>query len=529
MIVKLAYLTSVVILATATQTTAAEVTVTELGDRIRFEVDGHVFTEWRHKDWVAPYLYPLVGPSGDNLTRHFPMKPGVDGEEQDHPWHRSIRFSHSDVNGFNFWWAPGKERAGHTAEIRLEKIERLTSGESGDAIFWNVWLGDGKLILREKVRLSVAPLANRETLLDYDTELHAVDAPVDFGDKRDGGLLVRVASTMKVEDEQGNKLHGTIVNSRGDRNADAWGKQAEWTDYCGPDAHGKTVGIAMFDHPSNLRFPTHWHVRTYGLMSANRFGADHFKGNYGDHKTVICRPSPGANCPACASHSGDYTIPAGKSLALRQRFFFHHGDTQAANVAKQYRQYTADPAATVALMRAMMQQYRSSALVEQFGGEDFTAWPAEFAAQTNDALRLRAAAYSVVKQGKWSEADYELAIQRNPSDPVTWIGLADNYANVLNDGKQAVAAYRRVLDLTGKTGGWMPLYATIAIARDAIDRVKPDEAIELLKQYDGVVGVAPVWRIKILRTYGHAYAAQGNEEESLARFREALELESQAP
>ncbi len=67
--------------------------------------------------------------------------------------------------------------------------------------------------------------------------------------------------------------------------------------------------------------------------------------------------------------------------------------------------------------------------------------------------------------------------------------------------------------------------ATLAIAREAIDRVKPEQALETLKQFDGVP-MAPVWRVKILRMLGHAYATQGNEAESLAKFREALELEN---
>jgi len=502
----------------------AEVQVTEVEGGIRFAVDGKLFTEWRTNDWVAPYLYPVIGPTGENITRHYPMKPGVAGEEQDHPWHRSIRFSHSDVNGFNFWWAPGKKLAGHTAEIKLAKIEKLTSGASGEAIFWNDWLGDGKLVLRERVRLSVTPLARGETLLDYDFELHAGEIPVTLGDKRDGGLLVRVANSMKVEDEKGNKFAGTIVNSRGDKNVDAWGKRAEWADYFGPDAGGKTVGIALFDHPSNERFPTHWHARTYGLMTANRFGTDHFKGKYGDHRTLICAPSKGANCPACASHSGDYVIQPKTSLALRHRFYFHHGDAQSADVAARYRDYTADPKTTVALLKSLMQQYRSGQLIEQFGTTDFTAWPQEFAAETREALRLRAAAYSVVKKGTAAEADYHAALKLDPKDSAAWMGLADNYANVLADGKQAVAAYRQVLELHGNSAGWMPIYATLSIAREAIDSGRPEDAFELLKQYDALP-IAPVWRLRLLRTYGHAYAAQGKEAESLAKFREALELE----
>jgi hypothetical protein len=190
---------------------AAEVSVAEMPDRIEVKIDGQIFTQWRHKEWAAPFLYPVIGPNGENVTRHFPMKEGVPGEEQDHPWHRSIRFSHSDVNGFNFWWSPGKEKAGHTTEVKLEKMEKVTSGKVGEVILWNQWLGDGKLVLREKVRLALTPLEHHQVLMDYDVELQAVDGPVVFGDKRDGGLLVRVAGTMTVEDEKGNKGAGTIL------------------------------------------------------------------------------------------------------------------------------------------------------------------------------------------------------------------------------------------------------------------------------------------------------------------------------
>ena len=97
-----------------------DVQITELKDRIRIEVDGEFFTEWRHADWLAPYFYPVIGPIGETITRHYPMKEGVEHESQDHPHHRSLRFSHSDVNGLNFWyWRPGRERELSTTEINL--------------------------------------------------------------------------------------------------------------------------------------------------------------------------------------------------------------------------------------------------------------------------------------------------------------------------------------------------------------------------------------------------------------------------
>ena len=503
----------------------ADVVITERPDRIQVKIEDQIFTEWRHQDWVAPFLSPVVGPNGENVTRHYPMKAGVPGEDPDHPHHRSIRFSHSDINGFNFWWAPGKPLAGHTAEIRLEKIEKASSGKSGELILWNQWLGDGKVVVRERVRLTFIPLTNRQLLMDYDIDLHAVDVPVLIGDKRDGGLMVRVAGWMKVEDEKGNKGNGTIINSRGDRNADAWGKRAEWADYSGPDDHGKTVGIAIFDHPSNVRFPTHWHARTYGLITANRFGTDHFKGNYNDHKTVICRPAGNA-CPACASHSGDFTLAAGKSITLKHRLYFHHGDAATANVADQYRDYTAEPDAILSRMKSLHQDRKWRELIEQFQDVDFEAWPPGFADKSSEALHLRGQAYSFTKAGDKAAKDLRRAVQLAPRNSACWLTLAENYSNNLNDDEQALIAYRQSLAVTGKGIGWQPLTATVAIARLLTDQVKTDEALAILNEYGNQEGMAPGWRIRILRAYGHVYAARGDEKESLAKFREALELES---
>lgn len=300
----------------------ADVKITQLDDRFRVEVDGKVFTEWQYKAWAAPYLYPVIGPNGENITRHFPMKDGVAGESQDHPHHRSIRFSHRGINEYSFW-APDSDKE-KRATIVLEKVEKIQSGEkSGELIIWNKWLGDGKLVLRERLRLVFTPLANNEMLLDYDTTLLADgEEAATFRDEKDGGLGVRVAATMKVIDRKTKTGNGTIVNSRGDKNSEAWGKRAEWADYYGPDATGKTVGIAMFDHPSNLRYPTHWHARTYGLITANRFGTGFFDAKTGAKKG-----------------DGAYTIAKGEKITLRHRIFLHHGDPVTAKVAEQYKAY----------------------------------------------------------------------------------------------------------------------------------------------------------------------------------------------
>ncbi len=78
---KIASMSCIICLVACTTGLSAEVTITELADRIQVQIDGQVFTEWRHKEWVAPFLYPVVGPNGENVTRHYPMQAGAPGEE----------------------------------------------------------------------------------------------------------------------------------------------------------------------------------------------------------------------------------------------------------------------------------------------------------------------------------------------------------------------------------------------------------------------------------------------------------------
>jgi hypothetical protein len=39
----------------------------------------------------------------------------------------------------------------------------------------------------------------------------------------------------------------------------------------------KVVGIAVLNHPASINYPTYWHVRAYGLLSANPLGQGDFQ------------------------------------------------------------------------------------------------------------------------------------------------------------------------------------------------------------------------------------------------------------
>jgi len=186
----------------------------------------------------------------------------------------------------------------------------------------------------------------------------------------------------------------------------------------------------------------------------------------------------------------------------------------------------ADREAKLVRMRTLAQERRWRDIVQQFEQEDFAAWPAESARQASEALTQRGLAYSFLKEGQRAAADLNAATKLDPQNALAWMTLGDNYANNLNDEQQALAAYRKALAITGTNHGWQSLSATLSIVRILTDQVKTDEALAALRLYDDLKSVAPYWRIRLLRAYGHVYAAGGKEQESLAKFREALQLEA---
>lgn len=117
---------------------------------------------------------------------------------------------------------------------------------------------------------------------------------------------------------------GRIVNSEGHENGEAWGKTARWVDYSGR-VDGIMTGVAILDHPGNLRHPCHWHARDYGLVAANPFGLHDFT--------------------KAEKGTGDHVIPAGGTLTFRSLFVFHAGDAAAAGIEARWQAWAEASAA----------------------------------------------------------------------------------------------------------------------------------------------------------------------------------------
>jgi Family of unknown function (DUF6807) len=298
------------------------------GDRVEVSVGAKPFTTYYFgPESPKPFLHPLRSAQGTIVTRGYPMVKDIPGESHDHPHHRAMFFAHGNINGIDFWGESTETRKQQTAGGRyyasgedlpngrtvLRKFDRMTSGPDSGTLRadFDLVRPDGKAIASETQGFTFRGDSSTRTI-DCTFIITANHGPVKMGDTKEGTFAIRVA-----QDLTGSKVR--MLNSNGKvGEKEIWGKRADWVDYFGT-VGGEKLGIAIFDDPQNLRHPTTWHARDYGLFAVNPFGEHDF---YNDPK-----------------RDGSYTIKPGESLTLRYRVLIHHGEASAAQLAEAYREY----------------------------------------------------------------------------------------------------------------------------------------------------------------------------------------------
>lgn len=307
--------------------TAAGFTARQDASGVTLNYNGKLFTRYVVDQANKPYLWPVIGPTGKAVTRAYPMKT-VAGEQHDHPHHRSIYFGHQGIDAFDTWhedltWKERKlspeklkEKLAGLGSTVHRKFKRVTAkGDTATIVCESDHLGAGRKLLADERRLRFE-IRDGKRYIDFDITFIAKYGKVLLRDMKDAGFSVRVPSSMAVTAGQG----GTILNSRGDRDKAAWGKRAEWVDYSGPVA-GDHLGIAILNHPDSLRHPTPWHVRTYGLFTANPFGL----------RSLDKQAKDGA-----------IAMKKGQRITLRHRIILHAGDADSAQIAAEFKRYAAE-------------------------------------------------------------------------------------------------------------------------------------------------------------------------------------------
>jgi len=233
---------------------------------------------------ARPFLFPLIGSSGAQLTRM--GHPNPIGHEH----HKSVWFGHQSVAGINFW----EERSNTDIRIRHRRVRLYHDGRDWGGLVAELdWWAHGKATLVQELTIAIEPAAyDGGFALDLQSRFESPDGnPVELGRTNFGFLGVRVAKTMS-EEYGGGRLTGSD-GARGE--AAMFGKPGRWVDYAGPSAAGKVEGICFMDHPANPNHPARWHVRRDGWM-----------------------------CPSF-NHDSPYGVALGHPLALRYRLLVHAG------------------------------------------------------------------------------------------------------------------------------------------------------------------------------------------------------------
>lgn len=285
-------------------------------EKLEVQIGDKLFTSYYYSnEEKKPYLWPVNTVGGKSVTRDWPL--GEADRSKDHPHHKSLWTAYGDLNGADCW--------GEGSNAGYQRSGEVTWG-SGAAYGWihakNVWTNNAdEPVIDEEREYRFYATPEDARLMDVEVTFRANYGDVKFGDTKEGGLVgVRMADALC---EKGG--NGTITNSVGGVGArETWGKPAAWCDYSGTLEGAGACGLTVFDHPTNLRHPTSWHVRDYGLMGANCFGYSYFTNK---------------------AQNGDLNMKSGDSITFRYRVYVHAGDVETSHVAERYSDYSKPPVA----------------------------------------------------------------------------------------------------------------------------------------------------------------------------------------
>jgi hypothetical protein len=264
------------------------------------------FAEYRFRGFAKPFVFPLYAPGGISITRHFPVLDDREDEARDHPHHKSMWFAHGDVNGFDFW--------SEKSQIRHRQIDEAAGNR---LVTRNDWLdADGNPLCEDQTQMLFAAGDDWRTI-DYKVTVTASHGELRFGDTKEGTFALRTHPALRLIDRDGQPA-GEAFNSQGIRGAEVWGKPARWVHYRGL-IDDQMYSITLMDDPQNLRHPTTWHAREYGLVAANPFGLSYFLKR--------------------ESGSGDYTLKRGQRLRLRYGVLVHRGRFTVDQIEERFRHF----------------------------------------------------------------------------------------------------------------------------------------------------------------------------------------------
>lgn len=240
---------------------------------------------------VRPYIHPIIAPDGKGILTEF--------SPAHHKHQTGLYWGLKKVNGRDYFmnWREDYWRR-ISARVILErgaKVKWQTAydllDENGIAFLtetqtWSVQQVDGKYFLDLEWR--------GEAKRDITMEKFYV-----------GGLFLRMPWHQGID--------GEVINSEGQRNNDAEGQRARWTDI-GLQVEGREdqAHVAIFEHPANTGFPNAWRVD-------NELGV-------GPSRQIL----------------GDWSIQNGKSEIIRYRLIVYTGAFDNTTITRLWKEFTSD-------------------------------------------------------------------------------------------------------------------------------------------------------------------------------------------
>jgi hypothetical protein len=273
-----------------------------------------------------PVLFPVNTIDGITVTRSYPIKL-IAGERTDHPHHTGIWLNYESVNGLDFWnnstAIPVEKRDHYGTIIHKEIVSKKANGNKATLVTKSIWVNPGNKTLLDELttfNFSADTKANN-FIIDRITTLTAKDSTVIFKDVKDGMFAIRVARELELPskektsfvDDKGNvttvapsgaDATGMYYSSNGLKGDSVWSTKGEWVMLTGKK-DGKDITIGMFDHPSNVGYPTYWHARGYGLFALNPLGRKVFSNG---------------------KEELNFSLKPGESVTFRYRIVVHSGE-----------------------------------------------------------------------------------------------------------------------------------------------------------------------------------------------------------
>ncbi len=232
------------------------------------------------KAGMRPYLHPIMSPDGNgSLTQYSPGH---------HKHQTGLYWGFTRVNGTGApadtlkKWFYNRNKPQRIKEMigrdffhfngasHWKKVSSGSVEEEGDEVKWRTVYHmldeNAKPILEETMNWSMTEIDDK-FLIGLEWEGKALE-DITINEFTYGGMFLRMPWKKDID--------GEVINNARQRNQQGEGKRAMWVD-AGMEIEGRNDWghIAIFDHPQNSGYPTHWRVdRQLGIGPARAIAGD---------------------------------------------------------------------------------------------------------------------------------------------------------------------------------------------------------------------------------------------------------------